>query len=293
LDSEPELVISFDQTLIAARRIGVDGDRGSLLLVNGIGAGLEVWRRALVDIASERPVLTWDLRGLHESGIPRSERVDAGAQAEDALAVADYFGIERFAAVGWSSGTRIALELAHRYPDRVTSLILVCGAYGYPLQRALRHFEVVALLPSLAGVAKHFSTFFGGALGTLTTRPEFAGIVRQSGLAGPTADVNALVDLFKSMSRCDPHRLLATFEAVAGDAAPELAGSVEAPTLVVAGDRDQFTPLNMMEEMAAAIPDAHLEIYRRATHYLPIEFPDRLAEDMRAWLAKGERTTPG
>ncbi len=282
LDHEVTRVRSFDGTILAARRMGAE-DGMPLLVVNGIGATLAVWRRVLIDIARERPVISWDQRGLHDSGEPASDRLDAGAQAEDAAAVLDHFGIERFVAASWSNGSRIALELAHRNTERLTALALVCGGYGHPLGRLLRYLEVASVLPTLAGVVKHFSSFLEGPLRGVTSRPELAGLVRQSGMIAATADTAALVDLLRGMARCDTRTLLATYEAVAGDPAPELLSEVEAPALIVAGERDPFTTRRVSEEMARAIPKARLEVYERATHYLPIEYPARLSDDLRAF----------
>lgn len=285
LDHEPELIPSFDRTLLAGRRMGVAAAT-PLLVSNAVGANLAAWRRVLIDVVREREVVTWDLRGLHESEPPRSQRLDPSAHAEDAIAVADHFGLERFGLAAWSNGARIALEIAQLYPERVKALVLVCGGAGHGLTNALRHLEVAALLPSIIGVAKHFPGYLGGVFRAVVTRPELPGLVRQSGFVGPTADIGALVDLLRDMADCDTHTLLETFEAVAGDPAIELLERIEAPTLVVAGGRDRLTPLRAMEDTVRAIPGAHLEIYDEATHYLPLEFPSRLAADMNAWLAE-------
>ena len=282
LDHEVTRVRSFDGTMLAARRMGTD-EGIPLLVVNGVGATLAVWRRALVDVARQRPIVTWDQRGLHDSGEPVSERLDPGAQAEDAVAVLDHFGTDRFVAASWSNGGRIALEIAHRYPDRLGALTLVCGGYGHPLGRALRYLEVAAVLPTVAGVAKHFASFIEGPMRGVASRPELAGLIRQSGMIAATADTNALVDLLRGMARCDTRTLLATYEAVAGDPAPEVLGNITAPTLLVAGERDPFTTRRVSEEMARAIPAARLEVYERATHFLPIEYPVRLSDDLRAF----------
>ncbi|HEX2196319.1 MAG TPA: alpha/beta fold hydrolase, partial [Actinomycetota bacterium] len=93
LDHEVELVRSFDGTMLAVRAMGV-GDAPPLLVANGIGANLAVWRRALYDLAAERAVVTWDHRGLFESRPPASDRLDAAAHAEDAIAAADHAGLE-------------------------------------------------------------------------------------------------------------------------------------------------------------------------------------------------------
>lgn len=283
LEHEVDHINSFDMSLIAARRMGAD-DGTPLLIASAVGANLAVWRRTLLDLARARPIVTWDLRGLGDSSEARSQRVDASAHAEDGVAVADSYEFDRFHLAGWSTGTRIALEIAHRYPERVASLTLVCGGYGYSVSSGLRHLELASALPLLSGVAKHFAGYLGAAFRGLTGRAELAGLIRQSGLVGPTADTAALVDMVRSMGDFDTHTLLDTYEAVAGDAAPEMLGQIEPSTLLVAGERDPFTPRRIMEAMEERIPGASLTVYDRATHFLPIEFPARLAVEMAGFM---------
>ncbi len=284
LDHEVEPVRSFDDTVIAARRMG-HPDGLPLLVCPAVGAGLAMWRRALVDVARERPIVTWDLRGLHESGAPVSDRIDPGAHAEDAIAVLDDTGVDAFAVATWSNASRIGLEIVHRYPDRAVGLVTVCGAFGYPAGRLLR-LELTALLPLVAGVGKHFASFLERPLRGLVSRPELAGLVRQSGFVGASADIPALVDTLREMARCDLGRLLAVFEAVAGDSAADLLHEIHAPVLLVAGERDQFTPVATVRHMERLLPQARLEVYERASHYLPIEYPGRLSDDLRKFLAE-------
>lgn len=256
-----------------------------LVVAPAVGADLAVWRRALAVLVGSRPIVTWDLRGLHESGAARSDKLDPGAHAEDGIAVAGFYELERFHLAGWSTGARIALEMAHRYPERVAALALVCGGDGYSMTDGLRHLEIVSALPSLVGVAKHFAPYLGAALRAVTSRPELAGLVRQSGLIGPTADTPALVDMLHSMAECDPKALLAAYQAVAGDSDPALLGEIEAYTLLIAGERDPFVSVRMMEHAAESIPAATLTVYERATHYLPIEFPELLAHDLEDFMS--------
>lgn len=283
LDHEVEMVRSFDGTLLAVRAMG-EGDALPLLVANGIGANLAVWRRALYDLAAEREIVTWDHRGLFDSKPPASDRRDAAAHAEDALAAAEYAGLKRFALVSWSSGGPIALQVAKRYPDRVAALVLVNAGFGHPAARLLRHLELVSALPMLAGVAKHFSARLQGPFRTFVSRPTIAGIVRQSGLVGPTADIPAVVDLLQGMASCDLRNLLEIYEEVAGESNARLLAAVEAPALLVAGTRDPFTPPSMMREMERTLPDARLEVYEKATHYLPLEHPARLRDDIRKFV---------
>ncbi|HZA20019.1 MAG TPA: alpha/beta hydrolase [Actinomycetota bacterium] len=284
LDHIPEFVRSFDGTRIAVRRLG-SGDRLPLLIANAVGANLAVWRRVLPALVGDRPAVTWDLRGLLESGEPASDRIDPGAHAEDAMAALDASGIDRVVLASWSNGSRIALEIAARYPERVARLAIVCGGYGHSPARLFTRLEPFSLLPTAAGVAKHFSSLFGGVLRSIAGRREISALIRHSGLVAASADVVALADLLRGFSSSDPKRLLATYEAVAGSHAPTLLRSIQSPTLVVAGSRDPLTTRAMAEETAQSIPGAGILIYDGATHYLPLEFPTRLAEDLGRFFA--------
>lgn len=284
LDHEIELIDSFDGTELAVRRMGQD-DGLPLLVANAIGANLAPWRRALVDIVRERPLITWDHRGLHDSGPPASQRTDASAHAEDGLAALDHFGVDDFAVVSWSNGTRIALQIAADHPDRVAAFVAVNGGFGNPVSRLLR-LELGSAVPVVASVAKYFSAALEGPFRRLVSRPELTGLIRQSGMVGATADTPAMIDLLKGLAECDLKTLLAAIEDVAGDSGAELLSLVQAPTLLIVGDHDQFTSRAVVDEMHRTIPNSQLISYDGATHYLPLEFPARLSHDLRAFLAE-------
>jgi pimeloyl-ACP methyl ester carboxylesterase len=276
------VVRSFDGSLLATQEFG-EGSAVPLLVVPAIGANLAAWRGVLVDVVRERRAITWDLRGLLASSPPETSRVDSGAHAEDAIAVVERFGVEDFHLAAWSNASRIALEIVGRYPERVRSLTLVCGGYGHPMGRLTR-LEISSLLPLGANVFKHFAGYLEHPFRSFVARPEIAGIIRQSGLVGVDADIDALVELLQGLATCDLKMLMRIFDEVVGDSARDLLPEIQTPTLLVAGRRDPFTPLRMMEEMRTSIPDARLEIYERATHYLPIEYPARLSHDLRSFV---------
>jgi 3-oxoadipate enol-lactonase len=284
-DLEPSFARSFDGTMIAVRDVGA-GEL-PLLIVTAVGAGLSVWKRPLQEISEDRRVVSWDLRGLFESDRPESGRLDPGAHANDAMAAVRSLGIGRFHVAAWSSGGRIALELAAEYPERVASLALVNAGYGHSLARLLK-LDLASLLPTLAGIGKRFAGPLQGAFRTFVSRPEIAGLVRQSGMTAATADTASLVELLRGMASCDTRALLATYQAVAGDSAPQIARRIAAPTLLIAGEHDQFTPLDVTEELLSNLERSRLEVYADATHYLPIEHPDRLAKDLEAFIRKND-----
>lgn len=285
-EREPQLISSFDKTAITTRCLG-DAGGVPVLLCNAVGANLDLWEPVLDGVAEDRRLIAWDMRGMFESGPPNSDRRDAYAHAHDGIAAARAWGAERFHIIAWSSGGRIALELASRFPERVVSLSLICAGYGHSLTGLLR-LDLTALLPRVAGITRYVATPLHGVLRNLVRRPEVAGLVRQSGAIAGTADTQAFVAFLRGLADVDPRILFETYHAVSGDAAPHLLSEVIAPTLVIAGEHDQFTSRAVTTEMVARIDDAKLEIYEDATHYLPIEHPAKLAHDLTRFFKEIE-----
>ncbi len=61
-------------------------------------------------------------------------------------------------------------------------------------------------------------------------------------------------------------------------------GSIQAPTLVVWGDRDTILTLEERESLTAGIPDARLLVYPGSGHAFYWEEPARVASDLRAFV---------
>ena len=285
LAHDPQLIRSFDDTFIAVRRMG-EGTGLPLLIVNAVAANIGPWRLTLQRMAGDGPIVMWDHRGTFESGEPVSERLDPNAHARDAIAAMDHLGFKEFVVASWSSGGRIALEIAHRFPERVQALALVSTGYGYALTRLFRYLEMASLLPLAAGVAKRFAGPLQGALRGLVGRPELPGLLRQAGMTSASADIGSLVELVQGIADTDLKTFFATYEAVAGDPALAILPYVKTPSLIVAGEHDQFVPRRIVDEMLQAMPNAELVVYEDATHYLPMEYPAILAQDLEEFFAR-------
>ncbi|MEL7214126.1 MAG: alpha/beta fold hydrolase [Pseudomonadota bacterium] len=102
---------------------GIETGQGPpLVLLHGAGVDLDLWAPQMAAYAAHHRVIALNLPGHGASpmvlnGVPGM--ADAVVQTLDAL------GIDRCAVIGLSLGGMVALEIAGRWPDRVTHLIFV------------------------------------------------------------------------------------------------------------------------------------------------------------------------
>jgi 3-oxoadipate enol-lactonase len=100
-----------------------------VVMIMGLSFPLEMWHRALPEIARDYRAIVFDNRGVGRSDVPRGPYRIAG-MARDALAVMDAAGVGSAHVMGASMGGMIAQEMALRHPERVKSLLLGCTSCG-------------------------------------------------------------------------------------------------------------------------------------------------------------------
>ena len=129
IDREPrrdEFVRVGDLMLRVARR----GSGPPLLLINGIGAPIEMWE-PLARRLDGRELITFDLPGSGQSRPPAAPMRMSGF-ARVVLGLLDALGQQRVDVLGYSFGGLVAQELARRAPARVRRLVLCATAAGVP-----------------------------------------------------------------------------------------------------------------------------------------------------------------
>ncbi|MEU5260059.1 alpha/beta hydrolase [Amycolatopsis sp. NPDC021455] len=105
----------------------VRGSGPGLLLAHGGGGSVEGnFGPILDDLARTHTVVGPDYPG--SGATPRGDRpLDLDEVADELVAIAVGAGLERFAILGYSLGTAVAVRATTRHPDRVTGLVLTSG----------------------------------------------------------------------------------------------------------------------------------------------------------------------
>ena len=228
-----------------------------LILVPGLLCTDALWRaqvEGLADVA----------RGMVTA--EHARHTDIGAMAAAILAAAP----PRFALAGLSFGGYIAFEIMRRAPHRVDRLALLdtTAREDAEERRKLRRDLIKqAQVGRFLGVTDKLLPNF--------IHPDRLGD-------------QELVDTVKQMAlSVGRDGFIRQQTAIIGrpDSRRDLA-DIDCPVLILVGRQDVLTPLEVHEEMQAAIPGAELCIIEDSGHLPTMERPDAVNQAMRQWLLR-------
>ncbi|HEX4702560.1 MAG TPA: alpha/beta hydrolase [Pseudonocardiaceae bacterium] len=273
-----------------------DGTGRDVLLCPGIGTMPEAWpylTRPAAHPGRPRPRMhSWYHRGTLGSARPADPtRIRLADHVADALAVLDEATVERAVVMGWSAGASVATELASRYPDRVSGLLLVAGTPGDLFGGMLGVLGVPhATRRRMAGFAARLIRDAGPLLNAVLHRLPMnsatAAVVRHSGVMRPTsrpADVVAAGRRFLSHDWGWYGQLAL---ALAETAAPDLA-KVCCPVTALAGRYDLFADPRHVVATIGPLPQARIRVLP-TSHFLPLEAPDELAAELMLLIERAD-----
>lgn len=168
---------------------------------------------------------------------------------------------------GHSMGGYVALEVMRQAPDRIERLALLnTNARPDSPEATENRRRLMAL------AEKDFAAVIQALMPKLMT-PEH---VTDAEMTGTIAEMALAIgkDAFLRQEKAIIGRI---------DSRPHLPG-IDCRTLVVAARADALMPIEILEEMARAIPKATLAIVEDSGHMASIEQPERVTELLRAWL---------
>jgi 2-hydroxy-6-oxonona-2,4-dienedioate hydrolase len=234
-------------------RVSMGPTSGALpvVLVHGFGMSSAYMTPIARRIAAEYPVFAPDLPGHGRSDKP--ERTFNIPELADRLrAWMDAVGLRRVAFLANSMGCQIVADLAVRYPERVDRLIF--------------------LGPTLDPEAH-------------TVRQQLPRLLR----AGAAERASLPPLMIADYLRTRPRRLVKEMKAMFADRIEEKLPKIEAPAMVVRGERDAVIPQGWAEEVARLLDTDQLVVIPDASHALNYSVADELMRRIRPFLREGER----
>jgi len=250
-----------------ALRCLVEGAGDPLVLIHGVGAGLEVWEGVAARLRDRYRVVRYDQRGHGRSDkTPGPYTVEVFS--DDLRGLLDALAIERAHVSGHSLGGLVAQRFALDYPARLRKLALISTVAGRTDEEQRRVEERLAMVAT--GIAgDHFR----------------ASLDRWFTDAFRAANPQLLAEYAARNQANDPACYAAAYRVLATTDLAERLPEIEAPTLIMTGEHDQGSNPRMARLMHARINGSVLHILPGLRHSILIEAPDLVADILGDFLA--------
>jgi 3-oxoadipate enol-lactonase len=240
----------------------------ALMLSNSLGTDLNLWALQVQDFAKSFRVVRYDRRGHGRSSLGNAPRT-METLGRDALAIMDALGLDRVNWCGISMGGMVGQWLGANTPERIEKLILSNTSAHFPNRvpwdnriKAIRENGLDSIADAIMTI--WFTTDFRAR------EPETVAQMRAMLCATPVEGYIASCETVRDM---DLRALLP---------------GIKAPTLIIAGQHDQSTPLEAAEYIRAHIGDAELAVLD-AAHITNVELPATYSDIVEEFLTQSTR----
>jgi 3-oxoadipate enol-lactonase len=248
----------------------LEGAGDPLLMIMGITGSKYHWLGFEKKLAADFLTIAFDNRGVGETSAPPGPYSTA-QMAADAAGLLDALAIDRAHVLGVSMGGMIAQEFALTYPERVRTLVLGCTHFGgtgqiHPSPEVYRRVFVLSGKGPERTIRDFLSVNFTADY--MRTHPDVVDHLVTYGLE----------------HRMTREAFAGQVAAVAGHDTADRLGAVRAPTLAIAGDKDELIPPQNTVEIAGKIPQAQLTLLPGVGHMFWVEAPDEAAFQIRRFI---------
>ena len=249
---------------IGYEEVGGGSAATPIVFLHGVGSDKTVWQPQLAHFGQTRRAIAFDYPGYGESdqapqGTTRDDYADAIISAMHEL------GVDRAHICGLSLGGVVAIAMHHADPDRCASLILADTFAAHP--NGLAIYE-----RSLEG-SRDLGAMAEARVDVLLAQP---------------ADPDVRREAVETMSSIEPAAYRTAAEAVWLADQRERAQDISVPTLVLVGEQDLVTPVDLSNELVDLIPNARMQVIAGAGHLTNLEKPDEFNRFAGAFIAEVE-----
>jgi pimeloyl-ACP methyl ester carboxylesterase len=263
----------MDSLEVGGLRIAYEraGSGPPLVLLHGFVGDNREWRGQVDGLSDEFTVIAWDAPGAGRSSDP-PEEFRIADYADCLAAFMRALGFDRTHVAGLSFGGVLALELYRRHPEMPTALVLA-GAYAgwagsLPAEIGEQRLELSLRLAS--GPPEEF------------VRTMIPGMFSGSPRAEIVDELGAIMAEFHPAGFAAMAR--STAEADLRDVLPR----IHVPTLLLYGDEDARSPLDIGQTLHAAIPGSTLVVMPGVGHMSNVEAPELMNTELRAFFTRAD-----
>jgi pimeloyl-ACP methyl ester carboxylesterase len=235
----------------------------AVIFLHGFGSSLQTWEDWARDLEADHRVMRYDLPGFGLTGADPSGDYTDRRSVEVLIALMDRLGVSRASIVGNSMGGRIAWTFAALKPERVDKLVLVSPdgftspglEYGVKTRVPLLVRTLPYVLPSFMLRASLAPAYANPNAVTEALFRRYRDMMLAPGVRG------AIVDRMSQQVLVNPVPLLRR---------------IEAPTLLMWGEKDAMIPFTNSADYLRALPHVTLAALPGIGHLPQEEAPATL-----------------
>jgi pimeloyl-ACP methyl ester carboxylesterase len=266
---------------------GTRGEGSPLVLLDGIGCDGWAWNHIQPHLSRSWRVVHLHYRGHGRSGRPADpDARDIETLRDDVLCVMDAAGCDAPSVLmAHSMGTQVALEMYRAAPERVRAMVLVCGSYGRITHTFHGNDFLHRALPKLIEKVQNNRGLARALWGRLPPALSYRVAGWLGEIDGPAMDPGDFRQYVEHLSNIDLDLYLGMLQHAGAHSAEDMLASIDVPVLVIAAERDTFTPVDVVRELAEHIPGAEYMELAGASHAAPVERADEINARVDTFLA--------
>ncbi len=276
-DAHSSYAFGIDRTRLFVNTRTGDHPPGAVhsLLSDGILCDGFIWKYLWDELAPLTPLVHWHYRGHGRSAPPEDpQAIDIPSHAGDLGCVRRHVGDPPFVLFGHSMGCQVVLAADRQRADKIRGLVLLCGSFGN-VTSTFHGIPVLELvLPKLLDLALKAPDLVRAVWSRVPPQLILKLAVKAGEIDPARVHSEDIIPYLAHMTHVDFPMFLRMLRAAGEHTAGDLLPRIEVPVLVVAGERDTFTPSFLATAMAEAIPHGELFMVPRGSHITPIEQPE-------------------
>jgi pimeloyl-ACP methyl ester carboxylesterase len=287
-------VVADDGTRLFVR--SRDGEPGAgdvrAFLSDGVACDGFIWKYLWDDLPKVAPVTHWHYRGHGRSAPPANpDSISIVDHARDLCRVREALGDPPCVLIGHSMGCQVLLESYRAQPENVRGLVLLCGSSGKVTSTFHGGPILEKILPRLQDLVRRSPDLVRAVWSRLPVEMALKIALKMGEVDAENVRPEDLLPYLTHVTSVDVPMFLRMVQAAGEHSAEDLLPCIKVPTLIIAGERDTFTPGYLAEAMHKSIPGAELLLIERGSHVAPIEQPQlvdgRIAQFFRERVLVG------
>ena len=274
-------VVAVDGTRLFVRSRSDGHGPGAVraFLCDGVACDGFIWKYLWDDLAPVAPLTHWHYRGHGRSAPPADpDHIRIADHESDLWCVRQAAGDPASVLIGHSMGCQVALESYRQHPGNVRALVLLCGSHGKVTSTFHGGPLLGLVLPKLLDLVTKNPELVGAIWSRLPVDMALKIALKMGEVDATRVRAEDFVPYLVHVTQVDVKMFLRMVESAGEHSAEDLLPNVKVPVLIIAGERDTFTPAHIAETMHEMIPGSELLMVERGSHVTAIEQPELVNE---------------